>query len=307
MKLLIDSTTKDLTPWVEAFQEALPAVDVVTWGQVTDPDEVEVAILWNHRNDLFDHLKNVKLICSLGAGVDHILSDAKLPKTIPIARIISEELSGPMSVYCIGAITYFERKFDTYKIDQQNKVWNQEFDPERHLHVGIMGLGALGQDLAKKLVMLGYSVSGWSSSRKHLEGVTSYTSAELDDFLQVTDLLICMLPATHETKGILNEELFSRMKKGSYLINVARGHHQVNEDILAALDKGQLGGAFLDVFPVEPIPKNDPIWNHPKVVITPHIAVVTKLEAAVPQIVENIRRLQADEELINTVDVSKGY
>jgi glyoxylate/hydroxypyruvate reductase A len=307
MKLLIDSTTKDLTPWVQAFQEAIPFVDVVTWQQVDNADEVEVAILWNHRKDLFDHLNNVKLICSLGAGVDHILSDPKIPIEVPITRIVSEELSGPMSVYCIGAITYYERKFDTYRIDQQNKVWNQEFDPERHLHVGIMGLGVLGQDLASKLVMLGYEVSGWSNSRKVISGVKSYVKGELDEFLQSIDLVICMLPATAETKHILNAELFQKMRSGSYLINVARGHHQVNEDIIEALDSGQLAGVFLDVFPVEPIPPNDPIWNHPKVVVTPHIAVVTKLEAAVPQIKENIRRLQAGEKLINRVEKSKGY
>ena len=307
MKLLIDSLTKDLKPWIKAFQEVLNDIEVVTWDQVNDPDEVEIAILWNHRPELFDYLKKVKLVCSLGAGVDHILKDPKLPVDVPITRVVSEALSGPMSVYCIGAITYFDRKFDVYRLDQQNKVWNQEFDPERHLHVGIMGLGALGQDLAAKLVMLGYQVSGWSNTKKELKGVVSYQKEELNIFLQEIDLLICMLPATPDTKGILSSDLFKKLKKGSFLVNVARGHHQVNQDIIDALDSGQLAGAFLDVFPIEPIPKEDPIWSHPKVIVTPHIAVVTKLEAAVPQTLENIRRLQRGEALLNTVDRSKGY
>ncbi len=307
MELIIDSTTKDLSPWITALQNALPTVKVIRWEEITDPSEVEVAILWNHRPQFFNRLKNIKLVCSLGAGVDHILSDPLLPTDMPVTRIVSNELSGPMSVFCIGAITYFERKFDYFKELQLQKIWDQEFDPERHLHVGIMGLGELGQDLAKKLAYLGYEVSGWSKSRKELDGVKSFTSEQLDEFLKEIDLLVCMLPATEETKGILNKQTFNKMKSGSYLINVARGHHQVNEDIVESLNSGQLNGAFLDVFPLEPLPQDDPLWSHPKVIVTPHIAVVTKLEAAIPQIVENIQYLEQNQPLKNRVDRAKGY
>lgn len=307
MELIIDSTTKDLTPWLKAFKEALPDIKVMTWDEVQNPDRIEVAILWNHRPEFFKVMKNVRLVCSLGAGVDHILKDPLLPQNMPITRIVSDELSGPMSMFCVGAVIYFERKFDYYRSLQNQKKWDQEFDPERHLHVGVMGLGELGQDLANKLVMLGFQVSGWSKTKKQLSGVQSFQSDELDQFLSTIDLLICMLPATDETKGILNKVTFGKMKRGSFLINVARGQHQVNEDILDALDSGQMEGAFLDVFPVEPLPKENRLWNHPKVIVTPHIAVVTKLEAAVPQIKKNIENLQQGNLLINTVDRYKGY
>lgn len=307
MQLIIDSTTKDLNPWKSAFQEALPNIKVITWDEIEDPDQVEVAILWNHRSEFFHKLKKVRLVCSLGAGVDHILKDPLLPSDMLITRIIADELSGPMSVFCIGAITYFERKFDYFKELQQQKIWDQQFDPERHLHIGIMGMGALGQDLATKLVALDFRVSGWSQTKKTISGVQSFVANELDDFLASIDLLVCLLPATPDTYQILNANLFEKMKSGTYLINVARGHHQVNQDIVDALDSGKLAGAFLDVFPVEPLPSTDPLWLHPKVIVTPHIAVVTKLEAAVPQIVQNIDNLQKGKPLINTVDRSKGY
>ena len=307
MKLIVDSTTKDLSPWIEALKEALPEVEVVTWADNPDPKDVTAAILWNHRESFFRRMQHVRLVCSLGAGVDHILSDPLLPAGVMVTRIVSDALSGPMSMYCIGAITWFERKFDYFLRMQAQAKWDQQFDPERHLHVGIMGLGVLGQDLAAKLVSMGFEVSGWSRTAKVLPGVTSYGEARLDDFIRSIDLLVCMLPATHQTRGILSRSLFDRMKPGTFLINVARGQHQVNEDIIEALDSGQLAGAFLDVFPVEPLPEDDPLWHHPKVVVTPHIAVVTKLEAAIPQIAQNIRNFNKGLPLINTVDRDRGY
>jgi glyoxylate/hydroxypyruvate reductase A len=307
MIIALDSKTKNLVPWVKALREALPRDTVMVSDEVQHPDEVDIAILWNHSHDFFKRFTNVKLVCSLGAGVDHILSDPLLPSQMPIVRVVSEELSGPMSIYCIGAITYFERKFDEYRIHQKNRIWNQEADPERHLSIGLMGLGQLGGDLAKKLVMLGFNVCGWSKSRKEIEGVTSFIENQLEDFLSMTDVLVCMLPATKQTMSILNKSLFMKMKPGSYLINVGRGQHQVNGDILEALESGILEGAFLDVFPVEPLPPSDPLWSHPKVIVTPHIAVVTKLGAAVPMIAENIARLSRGEALLNLIDRSSGY
>ncbi|MDH5608558.1 MAG: glyoxylate/hydroxypyruvate reductase A [Cyclobacteriaceae bacterium] len=308
MPLLIDSTSKDLSPWIEGIKKELNGSDrIFTWGELENPEEITTAIVWNHRPELFSRLPNVRLVCSLGAGVDHIMRDPLLPPDVLVSRVVSPYLSGPMSNFCLGAILYYQRKFDQYLIDKKNKEWHQEFNPERNFTIGIMGLGELGTDLAQKLLPLGFDVYGWSQSRKHVEGVTSYVADELELFLSSINVLVCLLPATPGTKGILSRPLFSKMNRGSYLINVARGHHQVNEDILEALKDGTLAGAFLDVFPEEPLPADSPMWEHPDVFITPHIAVVTKREAAIPQIVANHFRVIAGEEPENKVDRKKGY
>jgi len=307
MKLIIDSVSKDLTPFIEGFRKYLNYQDVVTYESAKDSDEIVTAVVWNHRPDLFKRFPNVKLVASLGAGVDHILKDKNIPKHAKITRIISEELSRPMSNFCIGAVMYFHRKFDQYAKEKPLKLWHQEYNPERDLKIGILGLGELGCDLAVKLTYLGFQVSGYSQSHKQIPGVKSYNGGQLDEFLAETNCLICLLPATPQTKGILNLQLFQKMPKSSFLINVARGHHQDDNDIVKALDLGYLKGAFLDVFPQEPLPFDSPLWEHPDVFITPHIAVVTKLEAAVPQIAENHKRMLAGKELLNLIDIVKGY
>ncbi|MEM9327250.1 MAG: glyoxylate/hydroxypyruvate reductase A [Bacteroidota bacterium] len=305
--LLVDSISKDLAPWIQALRNELGDDRVVSWEEVDDPTKVEMAVLWNHRKDLFQHLTNVRVVASLGAGVDHIISDPLLPAQVRVSKVVSAHLSDPMSNFCIGAVIYFQRQFDKYAQDKVTKTWDQQFDPEVQMGIGILGLGELGTDLASKLRFLGFEVHGLSRTRREVPGVVTYGEEDMDAFLSRINLLICMLPATAATDGILSKSLFERMKSGSYLINVGRGRQQVDEDILAALDSGQLQGAFLDVFPSEPLPKTSLMWDHPKVFITPHIAVVTKIEAAVPQIAENYRRLQSGRELINLIDREKGY
>ncbi|NQZ76034.1 MAG: glyoxylate/hydroxypyruvate reductase A [Ekhidna sp.] len=305
--ILLDSISKDLTSWINALKEELPADEVVTWDEVKDPSKVKVAVVWNHRKDLFQRLPNVELVASLGAGVDHIVNDPHLLKEIPVSKVISSHLTVPMSNYCIGAILHFHKQFDKYWEDKNQKRWHQEFDPEKPMKIGILGLGELGTDLAKKLVLLGFEVHGLSRTKKNLESVSTYGGNELNTFLSRINTLVCMLPATPKTEGIINQDLLNKLPKGSYLINVGRGKQQIDNDILKALENGRLKGAFLDVFPEEPLPKTSPLWTHPKIFITPHIAVVTKVEAAVPQIVENYHRLRNGEPLINLIDRDKGY
>ena len=305
--LLVDSISKDLGPWIKALRSELGTENVVSWEELQDPARVTMAVVWNHRKGLFTQLPGVELVASLGAGVDHIVSDPLLPPQVKVSKVISPHLSDPMSNFCIGAVIYFQRQFDKYAVDKRAKVWDQQFDPEVPVVIGILGLGELGTDLATKLNYLGFEVHGISRAKREVPGIETYSGEELDAFLQQINLLICMLPATKETDGILNKSLFDRMNRGSYLINVGRGRQQVDEDIIHALDSGVLGGAFLDVFPREPLPEASPMWDHPKVFITPHIAVVTKIEAAVPQIVDNYRRLQSGAELLNLIDREKGY
>lgn len=305
--LLLDSVTKDLTPWVNAFQAHLPEREVVTWDQLKDPTKVSVAVVWQHQKELFKKIPNVQLVASLGAGVDHIINDPFLPPNVPVSKVISPHLSTPMSNYCIGAILHFHKQFDKYGKDKLEKRWHQEFNPERTLVIGILGLGQLGTDLARKLVGLGFEVHGLSGKKKELERVITYGKNEIDHFLTKINTLVCMLPATKDTEGIINKSLLSKLPKKSYLINVGRGIQQVDDDILDALDNGQLAGAFLDVFPQEPLPQSSPLWSYPAVSITPHIAVVTKIEAAVPQIAENYNRLKSNQPLLHLIDRTKGY
>lgn len=305
--LLLDSITKDLSPWVAAFREQLPENEVVTWGEVKDPNQVKVAVVWNHQRDLFRKISNVQLVASLGAGVDHIVHDPLLPKKVPVSKVISPHLSTPMSNYCIGAILYFHKQFDKYQKDKLNKLWHQEFDPERPMVIGILGLGELGKDLAQKLVSLGFEVHGLSRSKREISNIVTYGEQDLNLFLSSVNVLVCMLPTTAKTEGMINSSLISQLPMNSFLINVGRGKQQINEDILGAVNSGQLAGAFLDVFPEEPLPASSSLWEHPNVFITPHIAVVTKIEAAVPQIVENYNRLKRGDALINLIDRERGY
>lgn len=305
--LLLDSISKDLSPWIAAFKEHLPEEEVVTWDELADPSQIKVAVVWQHRKELFSRLPNLQLVASLGAGVDHIIHDPSLSDEVPVSKVISPHLSTPMSNYCIGAILYFHKQFDKYWGDKMQKRWHQEFDPEKKLTVGILGLGELGTDLAKKLITLGFEVHGLSRTKKEVEGVITYGEEGLDTFLPKVNALVCMLPKTSETIGMINHELIGKLPVNSYLINVGRGQQQVDEDILDALNNGQLSGAFLDVFPEEPLPQNSPLWEHPNVFITPHIAVVTKIQAAVPQIIENYRRIKNGRSLLNLIDRTKGY
>ena len=305
--LLLDSTSKDLSPWVNAFKEHLPADEVVTWDEVKDPSEILVAVVWQHQKELFHMIPNVQLVASLGAGVDHILNDPLLPPTVHVSKVVSTHLSTPMSNYCVGAVLHFHKQFDKYWKDKERKRWHQEFDPERRLTVGILGLGTLGSDLARKLIYLGFEVHGLSRSKKELEGVITYGAQDMDLFLSRVNTLVCMLPATKETTGLIDSSLLYKLPNGSFLINVGRGKQQVDEDILQALNDEHLAGAFLDVFPQDPLPLSSPLWDHPKAFITPHIAVVTKVEAAVPQIVANYRRLKSGQPLLHLIDRKKGY
>jgi glyoxylate/hydroxypyruvate reductase A len=307
MAILIDSVSKNLNLWLKAFKSYDDQVEVYCYDDAVALEKITTAVVWNHRPGLFKQLPNLKLIASLGAGVDHIMNDPDIPPQVSITRIIGDGLSGPMSNFCIGAILHHQRQFDKYLIDKSTKTWDQEPNPEREINVGIMGLGALGADLAEKLNYLGFNVFGLSQSRKKIAHVVSYLNAELDLFLSKINILVVMLPATESTRAILSKKLFDKLKKGTYLVNVARGHHQVNGDIIDALENGQLSGAFLDVFPEEPLPKQSSLWDHPKIMITPHIAVVTKINEAVPQIIASHKRVRIGKLPEILVDRIKGY
>lgn len=307
MSLVIIAPERDASEWVEGIAALDENIMVEVWPDVKDNEKVIGAVVWNHPEGSLRNFPNLKFISSMGAGVDHVLKDATLPQ-VPIVRIVDEDLTRAMTQYIIAAVAYFHRRLDKYIEDKQNAIWDQEAPPEVPLSVGILGMGVLGTDAAHKLASLGFEVFGYSNSPKNLKGIKSFHGKEgFQPFIDSINMLICLLPLTEQTRDILNIELFKKMQKGSYLINVARGGHLVENDLLLALEKGYLAGAFLDVYQEEPLPQDHPFWKHPKIMMTPHIASITNPQAAIPQVVRNYRAATRGEALQNKVDLSKGY
>ncbi len=306
MSIIIIAPDRDVSAWVKEIRQ-YTSERVAVWPDFGKPEDVTLAILWKHPKGVLKQFSNLKLISSMGAGVDHVLEDEQLPN-VPIMRIVDDALKNGMSNYIIAAVQYYHRKLDIYEQLQTSCIWRQDISPIRKLSIGIMGLGKLGQDVAKKLVNLNFIVAGYSKSRKVINHVKSYAGKEnLDEFLAQTNLLICLLPLTSETENILNYALFKKMPKGAFVINVARGKHLVEDDLITALDENILAGAFLDVFRNEPLPENHPFWRHPKIKITPHIASVTNIKAAVPLIMDNYQHIDNHESFSGLVDKKQQY
>ncbi|MFD2247462.1 2-hydroxyacid dehydrogenase [Pontibacter ruber] len=309
MSFLIVNQGRYISHWVQALKEKKPDLDVRVYPEVGAPEDIEFALSWNHPLGAFKQFPNLKCIASTGAGVDHILRDPDLPEQVQITRIIDENLTRDMATFVLALVLNHMRDLSHYKALESTHTWK----PKRYLRtedvtVGIMGLGVLGSHTASQLVNLGFNVNGWARTGKELDNVTVYTGAEqLDTFLATADILVCLLPLTKETANILNKNLFEKLPQNAFVINVARGEHLVEADLIEMIDKGHLSGASLDVFREEPLPENHPFWSHPKVNITPHIASTTDPDSAVLQILENYERLQQHKPLINVVSRTKGY
>ena len=309
MAFLIVTPDMKAASWVKHLSALDSAIDIRVWPEVGDADDIEFVFCWNHPHGEFKKYKNLKCIASLGAGVDHIIRDPDLPADVPVTRVVEPSMAQSMSEYVVLAVLNYCRQFDLYRSDQSQKTWRPRIPLlVADMGVGIMGLGQLGKDAAIKLSHLGFTVTGWSQTPKDIAGVKCLTGADaLDEFLSRARILICMLPLTPQTRGILNHAIFHKLPAGAYVINVARGQHLIEKDLLAALDSGQLDGACLDVFEVEPLPEDHPFWNHSKIIVTPHISSITYPRAVAPQIIENYHRMQSGKAFLNRVDIKRGY
>jgi len=304
------SRDTDGVAWRRVFTEALGPIDFRTIADgLGNTDDIEIALAWKPKPGLLASLKNLKLIVSLGMGVDHLLADDRLPHGVPIVRIMDEGLVGQMSEYAIFWALWHHRDIERYAASQRAKTWKpEEFVDTLHRPVGVMGLGSIGQDTAKKLALLGFPTLGWSRTAKTVPGVETFHGREaLPKFLGRSAILVNVLPLTRETRGLLDKALFAALPKGAFVINMGRGGHVVDEDLLAALESGHLAGAALDVFNQEPLPPEHPYWLHPKVHMTPHMAGYTNPRTASPGVIENIKRLRTGQPLTNTVDPKTGY
>jgi glyoxylate/hydroxypyruvate reductase A len=309
MALLFRSSIDSEARWKPRLARLMPKLEVRIWPEIGDPAEIDYALVWRPEPGLLASLPNLKLILSLGAGVDHILCDPHLPPGVPIVRLVDPYMTDAMSEYIILQVLRLHRQDIDYRAQQEKGIWlelEQKNAAERA--VGILGFGALGQDAARKLKGLGFDVALWGRRQRTVEGLRSYAgSAGLPALLGRSEILVCLLPLTAETEGILNASTFAMLPKRAALINAARGSHLVEEDLLAALASGRLSAAVLDVFRDEPLPAGHPFWHHPRIVVTPHIAAETHPPTAAPIIFDNIRRFEAGRPLLNRVDPAQGY
>ncbi|MDP3160759.1 MAG: glyoxylate/hydroxypyruvate reductase A [Reyranella sp.] len=295
--------------WKKALEAALGPIDFRTLDNLGDKAGIEVVLAWKPPAGLIASFPNLKLIVSLGMGVDHLLADDRLPEGVPIVRIMDDGLVGQMSEYALYWALRHHRDIDKYAASQRAKQWKvEDFVDTLHRRIGILGLGTIGQDTAKKFAALGFPTAGWSRTKKSLPGIETFHGADgLARVLAQSDILINVLPLTRDTKGLLDAKVFATLPRGAYLINMARGGHVVDEALLAALDSGHLSGAALDVFNQEPLPQEHRYWTHPRVQVTPHVAGATNPRTASPGVIENIRNIRAGKPLINTVDAKSGY
>lgn len=308
MSLLLIAKNRDFSSLKKALLDKDPNLDVEIWPRVENKERVHFAVCWNHPEKVFGNYPNLRAVSSLGAGVNHLLHDESLDEEVPICRLITDSLQKQMAEYVLNAIVNYRLYMKDYFENKQKGIWEQKSAiPKKYAPVGIMGLGEMGKSVATLLAQHGYKVSGWSRSKKDIEGVNSYAKDELNEFLSETKILVNLLPLTEETEGILDLDLFKKLKQPGYLINVGRGDHLVEEDLIYAFDMDYLEGACLDVFEEEPLPKNHSFWNRKQIMVTPHIAAVTPAKEAAEILVKNYKRAMSGMELLYEVDRDKGY
>ena len=300
----------------------IPAIENIVWDafkKYAPPDsycgmddiraqDATTAACWFPNVDKLLDLPNLELVHSMAAGVEHLNIQA-LDGKYKVCRIVDSSHKSAMLNYLLWGILYFQRHFDRYLKNNQQAIWQQlPQRPSSEFCVGIMGLGELGHHIALKLRDMGYPVVGWSNSAKNLEGVQTFAGKdEFAAFIQHPQVLINLLPLTVETQNILSAKTFELLPQGAAIINTGRGGHLNAADLIAALDSGHLSGAILDVFEQEPLSPENPLWHHPNIVVTPHIASHADLDVVVQQIVQNDQYVMAGKQLLNEVDVVRGY
>jgi glyoxylate/hydroxypyruvate reductase A len=308
MRILVQSTGIDVVPAIIAELRTLQP----NWLYEAWPNSIgaNYAIVWKPPKELFERNTQLKGAINYGAGVDAILSMDSVPSRIPIIRLEDAGMAQQMAEYALYGVIHHHRHMQVYAAQQRDRVWLQHEDRANLQRpvVGVMGLGEMGGHVAKKIAAFGYDVRGWSKSKRAVDGVKCFAgSDQLNEFLSGTNVLVCMLPLTEETRGVINAQTLAKLPRGSFLVNAGRGAHMVEADVLAALESGQLTGALLDVFATEPLPQDNPLWSHPNVIVTPHIAATTPIRDACAQIVDKIERMERGEIVSGIVDRAIGY
>jgi len=309
MNILFCCTGAKAEPWVAGLRAEFPAESVEDWAPGAPP--ADYGVVWTPPQQFLDEQPQLKALFNIGAGVDALLK-LKLPTKAAVVRLDDAGMSVQMAEYVCHAVIRHFREFDGYEADIRSGKWSYR---KPHLRadfpVGVMGLGVLGERVARTLAQFDFPMKGWSRSPKTIEGIQCFSGeAGMADFLAATRVLVCLLPLTPETTNIMNRDALSKLRPGAYVINVARGAHLVDEDLIALIDNGHIAGATLDVFRAEPLPAEHAFWKHPKINITPHTSARTLREETIAQIAGKIRALESGTSiasLAGVVDPKKGY
>jgi glyoxylate/hydroxypyruvate reductase A len=294
--------------WARYFAGHAPEVPFRLWPDVGDPTQVRYLAAWKLPPDLMKTFPYLEVLFCVGAGIDQ-LDLSQVPESVPVVRMIEPGLTDGMVEFATLAVLAIHRDWPAYAVQQRERRWHAlPVRTAASRRVGIMGMGVLGQAVAVKLRGFGFPCAGWNRTRRELDGVESFAGPEsLPAFLGRTDILVCLLPLTEATRGILDRSVFEAMPRGSALVSLGRGGQLVQDDLLRALDEGRISAAVLDVADPEPLPPEHPFWTHPRIVVTPHIASETQPETSAAVVIDNIRRHQRGEPLVGLVDRRRGY
>lgn len=307
MRILLQPPRDARDAWRTALATALPDAAITLWPDAAA--ETDYALVWKPPAELFARVRPAKAIFNLGAGVEVLLAASTLPQGIPVIRLEDAGMAEQMAEYVALAALGAYREANAYAEQQRQGRWQpRERLAKSGFGVGFLGFGVLGQSVAKALAPFGFPLVSWSASRKEVPGVASFAGrGELDRFLAASRVLVCLLPSTPDTRDLLDRARLSRLPRGAYVVNVARGDILVDEDLVALLDEGHLAGATLDVFRTEPLPPDHSFWHHPRIALTPHTSAVTMIDASVAQVAAKIRRLERGDKVSGVVDRDRGY
>ena len=306
MKITFCCTDTQAEPWLQGFSAALPGVEISVW-QPGAP-QADYAVVWAPPQQFMDEQPGLKALFNIGAGVDALLK-LRLPPKALVVRLDDAGMAVQMAEYVCHAVIRHFREFDGYEADTQAGRWGYRKPRLRSDYpIGVMGLGVLGERVAKALAQFEFPINGWSRSPKAIDGVRGFAGADqFNDFLAASRVLVNLLPLTPDTTNVINKGTLARLQPGAYVINVARGAHLVDEDLLAAIDSGHVAGATLDVFRTEPLPAGHAFWTHPRITVTPHTSARTLRDESIAQIAGKIGALQRGETIAGVVDPAYGY
>jgi glyoxylate/hydroxypyruvate reductase A len=308
MALLYKADNARGQKWKSIFAQKMPQLPIRMWPDIGDPSEIRYLAAWTLSDGLIAQLPNLEVVFSIGAGIDQ-LDLAQIPDDLPLVRMIDAGLTSGMVEYVVMSVLMLHRDMLDYSNVQRQRIWRPSHSKMAiDRRVGIMGLGELGQAALIGLKAFDFQLSGWSRSKHEITGISCFHGTDgLAEMLSKTDILVCLLPLTPETRGILNQANFNNMPKGAMIINAGRGGHLVDQDLLVALEQGQISGAILDVFNQEPLEPTHAFWQHPRIVITPHVASMTLPESAAYALLANIRRYEQGEAMSGLIDRMRGY